>query len=200
MSEEYFDPNLVSESRLKVQPYAFEPTTSIASNTEVTEAPATCVADLQQCLCSKCTTLMVISCCRNSSKASRSKSQLKFEYLTRFLLIQLQGKLGDCLCITDTEEFKTVCGDEAVLQTAYNTRHFIRKQRRKERQKSTWNNDSKRFTAYRQFIFWIYSRPLGKNIRKILPDCVYHFIRQRFPSEREFIDFVPGENDNILIE
>ena len=28
MSEEYFDPNVVSESRLKVQPFAFEPTTS----------------------------------------------------------------------------------------------------------------------------------------------------------------------------
>ncbi len=103
-------------------------------------------------------------------------------------------------CITEVEEFQTVCVNEAVLKIAHNLRCYIKKQRRKLKIKDAWNNDSKRFTAYGQFIFWIFGHPLGKKIRKILPNCVYHYIRQRFPSDKGTTDFIQGDNDDIFID
>ncbi len=109
--------------------------------------------------------------------------------------------MGDvCKCITELDSFKTVCTNEEVLRTVYNVRVLTRKKRRKDRQKK-WNNKSKRFTAYGQFVFWVYGQPLGKNIHKILPNCVYNHIRLTFPSDdNNYTDFAHGANDDILID
>ena len=38
-----------------------------------------------------------------------------------------------------------------------------------------------RYAAYRQFTWWLYGK-LGRSHRRIIPACVVHHIRTRFPK------------------
>ena len=39
-----------------------------------------------------------------------------------------------------------------------------------------------RYAAYRQFTWWLYGK-LGRSHRRIIPACVVHHIRTRFPND-----------------
>ncbi|XP_049514065.1 P2X purinoceptor 7-like [Dermacentor silvarum] len=41
--------------------------------------------------------------------------------------------------------------------------------------------DQYRYTAYRQFVWWVYKR-LGQGNRVVLPSCAVHRIRKEFPT------------------
>lgn len=38
-----------------------------------------------------------------------------------------------------------------------------------------------RWAAYRQFTWWIHGY-LGRRVRRVIPTCVVHIIRKRFPA------------------
>eukprot|EP00794_Sanderia_malayensis_P001872 gene1872-2115_t len=43
------------------------------------------------------------------------------------------------------------------------------------------NNASWRYTAYRQYTIWVWGK-LGRSNRKVIPSCIVHKIRKRFPD------------------
>ena len=45
------------------------------------------------------------------------------------------------------------------------------------------NNACWRFTAYRQYVMWVWGH-LGRGNRKVIPACIVLKIRNRFPDER----------------
>jgi hypothetical protein len=54
-----------------------------------------------------------------------------------------------------------------------------------------------RFTAYKQFIFWIHGF-LGKKVRRVVSTCVVKLIRKKFPSENgEYVGFLEAAVDNL---
>ena len=56
-----------------------------------------------------------------------------------------------------------------------------------------FENTNYRFSAYEQYISWIYGR-LGKRIRQVTPSCVVWTIRKKYPSDdREYVPFNDAE-------
>ena len=45
-----------------------------------------------------------------------------------------------------------------------------------------FENTNYHFSAYKQYISWIYGR-LGKRIRQVIPSCVVWAIRKKYPSD-----------------
>lgn len=80
-------------------------------------------------------------------------------------------------CITDTEEFKIVCLNTAVIRTSL----ISMKNYGDANIEPTFNNKNMRFGCYKQFTFWAHNR-LGKGKRVPLPSCVVMSIRNSFPS------------------
>ena len=85
MSEENcYQPGALFANRKILRPYAFEPTQPVFIEHQQNEENTAAADDvLQKCVCGKCTTDEVISCCRNSSKVrtmliSQSTVILKF--------------------------------------------------------------------------------------------------------------------------
>lgn len=78
-------------------------------------------------------------------------------------------------CITLVKGFESVCLDEDVLQIAYLN------YRMQYGHEEKTIHERYRFTAYRQFVMWIF-RHLGKKIRVPLPSCVVSKIREKFTS------------------
>lgn len=167
------------------QPYLFEPTMSIqSSESSIGHFPESRQSnDNTECTCGKCLSTLnsnEIGCCRLSNLIER--------------------KLESCSCITETESFKAVCLDKTVLYVSFRRIQTIRKKRRKQHT-DVFNNKACRWTAYGQFIFWIYDGPIGQSVRKVLPTCVYNTIRFKFPSDDGiYSDFKVGVNDDIFIE
>nr|XP_061789501.1 uncharacterized protein LOC133578987 [Nerophis lumbriciformis] len=84
-------------------------------------------------------------------------------------------------CITQHPGFQPVCLNVDVLQTAY----YAYRQNYEDQSGNNW----KRYTAYRQFVRWVYEF-LGRRIRVPLPACVVAQIRTSFPSP-EFVGYQP---------
>ncbi|KAL2088616.1 hypothetical protein ACEWY4_015515 [Coilia grayii] len=77
-------------------------------------------------------------------------------------------------CITSHENFSAVCLNEDVLEVAYMTyKQYVH---------LDYENNWKRYTAYRQFIRWIYHH-LGEKVRIPIPARVVHKIRETFPLQ-----------------
>ena len=52
-----------------------------------------------------------------------------------------------------------------------------------------FENTNYRFSAYTQYISWIYVR-LGKRIRQVIPSCVVWAIQKKYPSDDgEYVPF-----------
>ena len=118
------------------------------------------------------------------------------------ILNKIDGDDLNCKCITDSSAFRIMCLNEDILRVSFRRTLTIRKKRRKS-SREMFDDRARRWTAYSQFIFWIYDGILGKSIRKMLPNCVYMYnaIRQTFPSHNcEYTDFSPGDNDEIFID
>ncbi|XP_057682231.1 uncharacterized protein LOC130909582 isoform X4 [Corythoichthys intestinalis] len=84
-----------------------------------------------------------------------------------------RGKMEDAgvKCITQHSGFQPVCLNIEVLQTAY----FAYRQSYQDQAGNNW----KQYTAYRQFVQWVY-KYLGQQIRVPLPACVVKAIRTAF--------------------
>ena len=85
--------------------------------------------------------------------------------------------------MTLSDEFKMVCLEKAVLETnlatisQYTGEHF------------EYDNSNYRFSAYKQFISWVYGR-LGKRVRQVIPSCIVWAIRKKYPSDDgEYVAF-----------
>lgn len=78
-------------------------------------------------------------------------------------------------CITSHHSFSAVCLNEDVLNVAYMTyKQYVR---------LDYGNNWKRYTAYRQFVRWVYHY-LGEKVRVPLPACAVAKIRQTFPLQQ----------------
>ena len=105
-----------------------------------------------------------------------------------------------CNCITDTSTFRVLCLNEEVLKVSFQRMLAIRKKRRKP-SREDFDNSARRWSAYSQFVFWIHEGPIGEEVRKLLPSCVYNTIRKEFPSvDGIYTDFQPHDSDRILID
>lgn len=172
------------------QPYMFEPTQALSARMTLTPSidsispNETVLNEVGSCSCGKCV------------RSHTSFSSLCCQKSTRIV-----NKMGtERTCITETPAFKVMCLNEEVLRVSFRRTITIRKKRRKS-SREVFDNSARRWTAYSQFIFWIYDGILGESIRKILPTCVYDIIRQTFPSVNcEYSDFRPGDNDDIFID
>lgn len=80
--------------------------------------------------------------------------------------------LSDNKCVTLSKEYQTVCLELSVLKTALAAMS----------NENNYENNNLRFAAYKQYIYWIYSR-LGKHVRRVIPSCVVWNIRRKYPSE-----------------
>ena len=56
-----------------------------------------------------------------------------------------------------------------------------------------FENTNYRFSAYKQYISWIYGR-LGKPIRQVILSCLVRAVRKKYPSDDgEYVPFNYGE-------
>ncbi|XP_070385089.1 P2X purinoceptor 7-like [Dermacentor albipictus] len=77
-------------------------------------------------------------------------------------------------CITDHPTFVHPCLNVHALEKVYDAQ---------QRQLSAFAKGRYRYTAYRQFVRWIWIW-LGRRNRRVLPSCVVSEIRNAFPSAR----------------
>ena len=68
--------------------------------------------------------------------------------------------------ITEDEEFQTIFFNKAVLENVLTWLHDLRN----DHLKTEIKNRSHRYTAYKQFAWWVY-RHLGKDNRRVIPSC-----------------------------
>ncbi|KAL9978802.1 hypothetical protein ACROYT_G016366 [Oculina patagonica] len=80
-------------------------------------------------------------------------------------------------CIIQHPSFETVCLRREVLETAI----VGLSQARGIRAPRELNNINYRYTAYRQFTWWVHNR-LGRYVRKVIPACVVKAIRTEYPN------------------
>ena len=81
------------------------------------------------------------------------------------------------LCVTNAEEFKTLCLKASVLKNVLVALH----ETKGDALEKEVRNKSYRFAAYKQYVWWIYNG-LGKGNRRVLPSCVLWKIRGVFPE------------------
>ena len=168
---------------IKTLPYQFEPTKPIASNSENIDRVVEDERNLQCGLCS----------CENYHLEAGS--------VCCWATSRMRNKMGDRKCITEVNGFKILCLDDSVLWVAFLHMNALRKQRHKLLTNIFNNKARLMWVAYGQFMFWIYEEPLGHNIRKIWPLCVYSKIHQSFPLvDGMYSDFCIGANTNIYID
>ncbi|KAH6946682.1 hypothetical protein HPB50_014545 [Hyalomma asiaticum] len=84
---------------------------------------------------------------------------------------------GEWSCITQHRLFSLLCLDEELVEVSRRQLNFYN---------PTYleyidRNRSLRYTAYRLFVWWVWSR-LGRGNRQPLPGCVLRKIRNSFPS------------------
>ena len=174
-----------SEPNGVTKPYQFEPTRKTKIKTNNTEEVVQKVSPKDSCSCEKCDAIGILpsnggACCHRSCRIRRKMDSIK--------------------CITESPDFNVMCLNEEILRVNFKRILAIRKKRRKS-SREVFDNKARRWTAYSQFIFWIYDGPLGLSVHKILPNCVYKVIRQTFPSyDKLYADFNPGDNDDIFID
>ncbi|XP_075554941.1 P2X purinoceptor 7-like [Dermacentor variabilis] len=80
-------------------------------------------------------------------------------------------------CITKHPLFDLYCLNEHVLELEYIKLQYYNPYRVGQRDQ----HDKYRYTAYRQFVWWIHGR-LGQGRRVVIPSYVVHRLREEFPS------------------
>ena len=169
-----------------LQPYQFEPEQSPCNidEDEVSDEEesydeenddATRISDTFWCTCEKCRSMSTYEeslCCREDVP----------DYM--FQVVK---------CITQHEDFATVCLNNAVLKTTLSMLNNLRGD------KLSYNNDSFRYAAYRQFTWWVHNR-LGKGVRRVIPSCAIWAIRDLYPDDNDsYIPFREAtEEENRL--
>ncbi len=101
--------------------------------------------------------------------------------------------------MTQADSFDVLHFNEDVLRIYFLRNNEMRKKLKKP-VVDNFDDRARRFTAYGQFLFWIYEKRMTKGQRKILPACAYAAIRKKFPAQsQDYSDFVPGENEDIYM-
>ena len=177
-SEDDLDDLNINLEDLQIQPYQFEPEktnfpanqddpdTSVENKKAEPEKSKNITVErtgnLLWCDCSKCSIEereIDCLCCHEVSAISEE---------------QFSGNV----CITNSEEFKIICLNKAVLKNVLIGMHETKGDPLE--QKIT--NRSYRFAAYKQFVWWVFQR-LGKGNRRVLPSCAVWRIRNCFEEE-----------------
>ncbi|XP_057675034.1 uncharacterized protein LOC130905535 [Corythoichthys intestinalis] len=159
-----------------IQPYRFEPyleekdMESESSDTDETEPNSqddhSRLGNTAWCSCECCAVMPTVGECVCCGEQERVREKM-------------EG--AGVQCITQHPGFQPVCLNVDVLQTAY----YAYRQNYEDQSGNNW----KRYTAYRQFVRWVYEF-LGRRIRVPLPACVVAQIRTSFPSP-EFVGYQP---------
>ena len=90
-------------------------------------------------------------------------------------------------CVTQADEFKMICLEKAVLETNLATIATY------TGDKFAHNNANYRFSAYKQYISWVYGH-LGKYVRQVIPSCIVWAIRTKYPSKNgKYVPFNHSE-------
>lgn len=94
-------------------------------------------------------------------------------------------------CITEDEEFQTLCLNKAVLENVLTGLHDSRG----DHLEKDITNRSYRYAAYKQFTWWVYKR-LGKGNRRVIPSCALWVIRNMYPELNEnYVLYNEGDKD-----
>ena len=141
-----------------LQPYDFEPdaTTSHLSqqSDNVVHMPPLKKGHTNWCICGKCRRMET----EDESKCYREPGEVPGEYF------------GEHECITNNENFQTVCLHNEVLKTTlFMFNNVIGDD-------INTSNRSMRYAGYRQYTWWVHNR-LGKGVRKVIPSCAIWAIR-----------------------
>ena len=83
-------------------------------------------------------------------------------------------------CITDSDEFATLCLNKAVLANVLTGLHVSRG----DYLENVSTNRSLRYASYKQYVWWTF-KTLGKGNRRVIPSCVIWKIRNTFPEPDE---------------
>ena len=165
-----------SEDFKKLKPYEFEPLASSSSDEESKESDVenTRKGNTDWCSCDCCnvmTTEAESLCCKEANEI-------------------LDNLFEGNKCVTFANEFKMVCLEKSVLGTNLATISIY------TGEKFTHENSNYRFSAYKQYISWIYGY-LGKHARRVIPSCVVWAIRTKYPSEDG--KYVPFNHSKVYI-
>ncbi|KAJ8050226.1 P2X purinoceptor 7 [Holothuria leucospilota] len=135
--------------------------------------------DVNWCQCTNCAGMPSLSECRCCLETQNVN-----------LLIADNG------CITQHEDFGTVCLNKAVLRTVLIMRNDVRGHNVDVDR--DLDNKSYRYSAYRMFTYWVHGR-LGKGVRKVVPSCAVRKIRDKFPDPAgQYVGFIHGDNEEVL--
>jgi len=105
--------------------------------------------------------------------------------------LNLKFDISKMDCITDSDEFKTLCLNKAVLENVLTGLHVSRG----DYLEKISSNRSFRYAAYKQFVWWIF-KTLGKGNRRVIPSCVIWKIRNAFPeTNKHYILYCDGHKD-----
>ncbi|XP_040079223.1 P2X purinoceptor 7 [Ixodes scapularis] len=164
---------IVADRRFGLQPYVYDP--SASSSSEASEGdgdmpdtpprarPSQRVGTANWCSCN--------SSCRPMETDQESVCCLELQDVRE--LCSNQG----VPCITKHPLFELHCLNRDVLELEYIKLQFYCPIDAQDR----GPQERYRYTAYRQFTWWVY-HILGRGNRKVLPSCVVSRIRQEFPS------------------
>ena len=159
-----------------LQPYDFEPdaTTSHLSqqSDNVVHMPPSKKGHTNWCICGKCRRMET----EDESKCCREPGEVPGEYF------------GEHECITNNENFQTVCLHNEVLKTTLFMLNNVR-------DGINISNQSTRYAGYRQYTWWVHNR-LGKGVRKVIPSCAIWAIRDTYPeTSNNYVPFQEARDE-----
>ncbi|XP_057303347.1 P2X purinoceptor 7-like [Hydractinia symbiolongicarpus] len=172
-----------------LKPYLFEPEIDISSsesaasdeeefldltNDEVSAEEKTRTGNTEWCTCGKC-----------------KVEQRDIDCLCCQEVGALQDKIEQQLCVTQLDQFKTLCLNADVLKNVLVGLHESKGDHLEENIK----NRSMRYAAYKQFTWWLYQH-LGKGNRRVIPSCALWEIRNLYPElDNNYVPYSEGKKD-----
>lgn len=186
-NESESDVEEINEMLVNLQPYHFEPeddsdgeeTSDESSEGDPSDndIPGPRVGNKEWCKCGYC------------KKETRQIDSLCCIEVPAIDEEKFEGKK----CITLAEEFNLLCGNKTVLKNVLVSLHETRGDPLEK--EAEIKNQSIRFAACKQFIWWVFQR-LGKGNRRVIPSCVVWNIRKKFPEATgQYTRFKEGERD-----
>ena len=168
----------------ELRPYDFEPIPHVQSTGTVNvqtqsgidlEPSPPRIGNILWCTCGKCRAMETEEesiCCRDENLPERY--------------------YDDKVCITENNDFRTVCLHREVLKTVLSMLNNMRGD------EIDIHNKSFRYAGYRQYTWWIHNR-LGRGVRKTIPSCAIWAIRDSYPEGGQNV-YIPFQEARHEIE